>query len=274
MDRISHLMNHLKPNPTFANPDLEYVLITGCSRGIGLGLVAKFLENRKYYVIATCRSPNKQHKLRALVSKHAARATIVPLDISNETSIVQSIARVTAITNRIDVLINNAARSVYNHPYESVLDFSADELTAVLKTNVVGTANVVKHYIDLLKRPSCQAPSKVINMTSELASIQKAFSGMQDGNTNRMSTTSYRLSKAAINMLSRLQAGELGKDYNMIVTAVNPGWVTTDLGSTHGRSPTTTTEQSVNGIYDVVQKMAMDTHNGRFIDYKSNTIPF
>jgi len=144
MDRISHLMNQLKPNPTASQPDLQYVLITGCNRGIGMGLVAKLLENPKYYVIATCRSPNKQHKLRAVVSKYASRATIVPLDISNDASILKSIGRVSAITNRIDVLINNAARSVYNHPYESTLDFSTDELMAVLQTNVVGTANMVK----------------------------------------------------------------------------------------------------------------------------------
>lgn len=274
MERISHLMNHLKPNPTSSNSDLEYVLITGCSRGIGLGLVAKLLENPKYYVIATCRSPNKQHKLRAVVSKYASRATIIPLDISCDESIIKSTARVSAITKRIDVLINNAARSVYNHPYESTLDFSSDELMAVLRTNVVGTANMVKYYIDFLKRAPYEAPSKVINMTSELASIHKAFSGMQEGNDNRMTTTSYRISKAAINMLTRLQAGELGGDYNMILTSVNPGWVATDLGSTHNRTPPTTVDQSVNGIIDIVTKMTMKTHNGKFMDFKSNTIPF
>jgi len=267
-------MNHLKPNPTGNETKMEYVLITGCSRGIGLGLVAKLLENPKYYVIATCRSPNKQHKLRAVVSKYASRATVVPLDISNEESIMKSIARVSAITKRIDVLINNAARSVYNHPYESTLDFSGDELLAVLQTNVVGTANMIKYYIDFLKRGKYESPSKVINMSSELASIKKAFSGMQEGNDNRMTTTSYRISKAAINMLTRLQAGELGADYNVILTSVNPGWVATDLGSTHNRTPPTTVDQSVNGIVDIVGKMTMKTHNGQFIDFKSNTIPF
>jgi len=97
---------------------------------------------------------------------------------------------------------------------------------------------------------------------------------MQDGNDNRMTTTSYRISKAAINMLTRLQAGELGGDYNIILTSVNPGWVATDLGSTHNRTPPTTVDQSVNGIIDVVERMTMKTHNGQFIDFRSNVIPF
>merc|ERR1712154_224270 len=144
------------------------------------------------------------------------------------------------------------------------------ELMAVLRTNVVGTANMVKHYIDFLKRPPCQAPSKVINMSSELASIEKAFSGMQKGNSNRMSTTSYRISKAAINMLTRLQAGELGQDYNIILTSVNPGWVQTELGSTKNRIPPVTIDQSVNGIIKIIKEM--DTHNGKFLDFKSQPV--
>ena len=268
MERISHLLNQLKVNPTSSNSDLQYVLVTGCSRGIGLGLVTKLLENPKYYVIATCRSPNKQHKLRAVVSKHASRSTIIPLDISNDESIIKSISRVSAITNRIDVLINNAGRSVYNNPYDSVLDFSTDELTAVLQTNVVGSANMVKYYIDILKRPPSESPSKVINISSALASIQNAC------DTNGKICASYQVSKAALNMLTRLQAGELGKDYNIILTAVSPGWVATELGSSNNRTPPTTVDQSASGIIDIVEIMAMKSHNGKFIDFKGSTIPF
>jgi len=281
MERVSHLLNHLKTNPTaqtHPDPDFkfQYVLITGCSRGIGLGLVEKFLEHSKYYVIATCRSPHKQHKLRAALSKYAGRCSMVPLDISNEQSIIESVGRVAAITKRIDILINNAGISVWNHPWESTLDFSSDEMKAVLATNVVGTANMVKHYIDMLKRPPCQPPSKVINMSSLLGSIAGAFDAKQDGTDQpRLTTTSYRVSKAALNMLTRIQAGELGQDYNVIVTAVNPGWVQTDMGSSQGRTPPVTLEESVDGIFSIAEKMAMDKHNGQFIDFKEGqVIPF
>ena len=265
---------------TSSNEDVQYVLITGCSRGIGLGLVESLLKDPsnsgKYYVIATCRSPNKQHKLRALVSSKPNLATIIKLDVSDEKSIIDSISRISCITKHIDILINNAGRSVSNHPYESVIDFDADEMLNVYKTNVIGMALMVKNYIDLLKsdKNKSSPPAKVINMSSELASLEKAFNGYQEGNENRMTTTSYRLSKCGINMLTRLQAGELGDRYNIIFTALNPGWVKTDLGSANDRIPTTTIKDSVNGIINVVKNMKMETHNGQFMDFNSEIMPF
>merc|ERR1711933_43647 len=133
--------------------NLKNELLTGCSRGIGYGLVETLLNNNnnKYYIIASCRSPSKQNKLRGLISSYP----------------------------------NNAGISVSNHPYESVLDFNPKEMLNVFKTNVVGTALLVKTYIDLLKSKSASNPSKVINMSSELSSLTKAFNGYQKGNNNR-----------------------------------------------------------------------------------------
>lgn len=274
--RLSRLLNQLKPSFTSNNKNIKYVLITGCSRGIGYGLVENLLTAKqgKYYVIASCRSPHKQDKLRSLLSKYPQNSSLIPLDISCEESIIKAMSRILAITNHIDILINNAARSVSNHPYESVLDFDATEMLQVFKTNVIGTALLVKTYIDLLKSDdNCEA-TKVINISSELSSLTKAFNGFQSGNDNRMTTTSYRLSKCSLNMLTRLQAGELGQTYNIIFVAVNPGWVKTDMGSTKGRIPPVTVQQSVNGIVNIMENMNMETHNGQFMDFKSQIVPF
>ena len=45
------------------------VLITGCSRGIGLGLVKEYL-NRNFRVIATCRNPESAMELKAILDQN------------------------------------------------------------------------------------------------------------------------------------------------------------------------------------------------------------
>ena len=45
------------------------VLITGCSRGVGYGLVTEFLK-RNFNVIATCRNPEKATDLSSTLKQH------------------------------------------------------------------------------------------------------------------------------------------------------------------------------------------------------------
>ena len=50
-------------------------LVTGCSRGIGLGLVKEFLK-RNFQVVATCRNPEKATDLNEILSQHKQQAAI------------------------------------------------------------------------------------------------------------------------------------------------------------------------------------------------------
>ena len=50
-------------------------LVTGCSRGIGLGLVKEFLK-RNFRVVATCRNPEKATDLNEILSQHKQQAAI------------------------------------------------------------------------------------------------------------------------------------------------------------------------------------------------------
>eukprot|EP01084_Bolivina_argentea_P080541 145881_1 len=274
--RLSQILGQLKPCIVSNSGDIEYVLITGCSRGIGYGLVESILteKNGKYYVIATCRSPHKQYKLRTLISQYPNNASLIQLDISNEESIISSISQVITITNHIHILINNAAITSSSHPFESVLDFNSKEMLNIYKTNVMGPALLVKSYINLLKAHSSSQPTKVINIGSTLGSLNNVISGFQKGSDSGKTAVSYRLSKSALNMLTALQAGELGSIYNIIFTCVHPGWVQTDMGSTHNRKAPVTINKSVNGIVNIMENMNMETHNGKFIDFKSQPVPW
>ena len=92
VNRLEKIIFHLTATETSNyNREIEHVFITGCSRGIGYGLVEHFLKakNNQYFVIATCRSPNKAVQLQSLLSQYADRSKLMRLDVSNETSIIR-----------------------------------------------------------------------------------------------------------------------------------------------------------------------------------------
>ena len=95
---------------------LTFVLVTGSNRGLGYSLV-EFLLNKRanYFVIATARNPSKAIKLQTLIDRFPGRATIIPLDVSSEQSVKESVNQVSKITNKLHILINNAGITLYLH---------------------------------------------------------------------------------------------------------------------------------------------------------------
>ncbi|CAB4058755.1 unnamed protein product [Lepeophtheirus salmonis] len=61
------------------------ILITGCNRGIGLGLVKEFLKlgDESLKIIATCRNKSKADELSALESSNPGRLKILELEVDN-----------------------------------------------------------------------------------------------------------------------------------------------------------------------------------------------
>jgi NAD(P)-dependent dehydrogenase (short-subunit alcohol dehydrogenase family) len=90
---------------------------------------------------------------------------------------------------------------------------------SVFKTNVVGVSNVVQAFLPLLHKSD--GIKKIMNMSSILGSI----SAMEDGNGWGFGS-SYCVSKAAVNMMTKMMSNALAKD-NFIVYASHPGWCDT-----------------------------------------------
>ncbi|XP_054856519.1 C-factor-like isoform X3 [Eublepharis macularius] len=77
------------------------------------------------------------------------------------------------------------------------------------------------------------------------------------------------VSQAALNMLTQCQSVEF-KDFGILCTIVHPGWVKTEMG---GQEADLTVDESVRGILDVLSKLS-DEHNGAFISWKGNKMPW
>ena len=87
----------------------ERILVTGANRGIGFGIVQQYLKQNDTHVFATCRKPEEADDLIKLAATNPVRITIVKLDLSDITSIEQSLKVIQEHVDGLDILINNAA---------------------------------------------------------------------------------------------------------------------------------------------------------------------
>jgi NAD(P)-dependent dehydrogenase (short-subunit alcohol dehydrogenase family) len=180
-------------------------LITGANRGLGLE-VARQLGALGYEVLAGAREPEKVPD----------GLTAVRLDVTDQ----NTIAALRREMNELDVLVNNAA--IHYDTWESVLTADLDTVREALETNTLGAWRMAMAFAPLLR----ESPhGRLVNVSSGGG----ALTGMRDG------APAYSLSKAALNALTLMLADALRRD-RVLVNAVCPGWVATDMGGPGGRS--------------------------------------
>lgn len=220
-------------------------LIVGASRGLGYGLVQRFLE-RDWNVIATERPGSSRPDLRNLAA-HNPRLIVETVDIDREQQIKALSGRLAG--RPIDLLMVNAG--VSGDPDASF----EQRLIAVMRTNVGGAMAAVRHL-----SPRVRTDGVVAVMSSELGSIADNTEGGWEP---------YRSSKAALNQSLRSFAAER-QDTPWSLTAIAPGWVRTDMG---GPDAILDVETSTNGVTDVL--LARFSQRGlAFLNYRGETLPW
>ena len=180
-------------------------LVTGANRGLGVE-VARQLVARGYTVLAGARDPGK-------VPDEAG--TAVRLDVTDQ----GTIAALRREVAELDVLVNNAA--IHYDTWQSVLTADLDVVREALETNTLGAWRMAMAFAPLL---AASPHGRLVNVSSGAG----ALTGMRDG------APAYSLSKAALNALTLMLADALRRD-SVLVNAVCPGWVATDMGGPGGR---------------------------------------
>lgn len=191
---------------------MSYAIVSGASRGIGLELVAQLL-GRGWRVIAGCRK-TQVLRLTELAGAHPGRLKVMPLDVASERSIHAFVAEAGIVTDRADLLVNNAGLLVSGERYGSV---AAKSLLESFTVNAAGALLLAQACTSLLAQAG---NARVVNVSTVMASIAR---------TDTFRTPSYAMSKAALNMATRLLAAELAPQ-GIVVTSLHPGWVQTDMG--------------------------------------------
>jgi NAD(P)-dependent dehydrogenase (short-subunit alcohol dehydrogenase family) len=234
------------------------ILVTGANRSLGLEWVRQLApEADRLY--ATCRQPAEAHKLADLADAHPGTVAVEALDVTDPEAIARAARRVEEDAGALDLLINNAGING-GGTSDRFGTVEADTMTRVLRVNAVGPHLMVQAFADLLRRGATDGHAVVVNVTSQLGSI---------ANTQGGSWHSYKASKAALNMCTRLQTGALASD-GVIPVSMHPGWVRTDMGGANARL---STEKSVSGMLDVVGSLTPDDA-GRFLTYNGEELPW
>ena len=181
--------------------------MSGGNRGIGLAVV-RDLAGRGFTVVRGARDP---------ASAPHVEGDVLPrrLDVTDQASIDALAAEL----DRVDVVVNNAAihYDTWNRAATTDLGFVRE----TMETNLFGAWALAQALLPHLRR---SGRGRIVNVSSGAGSLASMGGG----------TPAYQVSKAALNAFTRTLAGEL-RGEGILVNAVCPGWVATDMGGPGGR---------------------------------------
>lgn len=226
-------------------------VITGANRGIGLELVRQLLA-RGDRVEATVRDPEAAPELAALRSP---RLVIHRVDVTEPASVTELAAALG--DTAIDVLVN--VGGVYGGAAQSLPQMAADlMLPDVRDTHDVNAVGPLRMSLALLPHVRRGTGKKLVHVTSGMGSIADNTSG---------GYYAYRMSKAALNMMSKSLAVDL-RDEGIVSFVINPGWVQTRMGGSGAPTPVA---DSAAGILRRIDG-ATPQDSGEFLEWKGGRL--
>ncbi len=193
----------------------KVALVTGGNRGMGLE-TCRQLAARDYQVLLGSR--DLEAGIEAAASIGGDRVEPVKLDIDNPADIDAMAQVIASNFGQLDVLINNAGIMIDGEGGRSsaMVDADIDAVERTLRTNTLGPIMLINALLPLMSRVD---DARIVNVSSGMGQL----SDMGGGNPG------YRLSKTALNAVTRIYAAELDPA-RFRVNALCPGWVRTDMG--------------------------------------------
>ncbi|MEM8923379.1 MAG: SDR family NAD(P)-dependent oxidoreductase [Actinomycetota bacterium] len=194
---------------------MTVTLVTGANRGIGQE-VAVQLGALGHHVLVGARSPDTATSTADAVVEAGGRSTIIPLDIADSASIAAARETITAL-GHLDVLVNNAA--ITYDTWQTAIDPDFGVVREALETNLFGTWQLT---VALAPMITAGPAGRIVNVSSGAGALDDMGGHLP----------AYRISKVSLSALTRMWAAELP---GVLVNAVCPGWVATDMGGSGGR---------------------------------------
>lgn len=190
-------------------------VVTGGNRGIGFEICRQLAKRPGMRVVLTARDEAKAKLAAKRLREEGLEVDSHPLDVTSEMSVKTFAGWLAGTCKRCDILVNNAG--VLLDPRSSrVLDSRAETWRDTLETNLLGPLRMIQALAPLMKK---NRYGRIVNVSSG----QGQLSDMGVG------TPAYRVSKTALNALTRTLAAEL-KGSGVLANAMCPGWVRSDMG--------------------------------------------
>jgi NAD(P)-dependent dehydrogenase (short-subunit alcohol dehydrogenase family) len=185
-------------------------VVTGSSSGNGYETSLTLARNG-FLTYATMRNLNKGENIKSLTQKEKLPMKTVQLDVTDDISVKNAIQSITAESNRIDVLVNNAGYGLVG----AFEDSSMEEIKAQFETNLFGVIRVTQAVLPIMRR---QKSGIIVNISSAL------------GRFGLPITSAYVSTKFAIEGLSESMAYEL-EPFGIKMVLVEPGFIKTNIGN-------------------------------------------
>jgi NAD(P)-dependent dehydrogenase (short-subunit alcohol dehydrogenase family) len=193
-------------------------VVSGGNRGIGLEICKQLLAEGVSVVLGSRDATAGNRAAAALeaeIKPGSAKIVGRQLDVVDPESVARCAQFVNDHFGQCDVLVNNAG--IMPEPRDgSLLQTPPEMFREIMDVNVTGAVMMCQAYIPLMKKLGY---GRIVNLSSGLGQLERMGPSLPG----------YRISKAALNALTRTLAAELKPD-GILVNSVSPGWVKTEMG--------------------------------------------
>jgi len=202
------------------NDNKRVTVVTGANRGIGFEICRQLAE-KGCQVVLTSRDEQKGKEACQKLEEQGLEVDYYQLDVTDTENVKKLVKFMQDKYGRCDVLINNAgifpdSKDATGIDWPSIFDTDIDVVRKAMETNVYGPMLLSQVIVPLMRKNKY---GRIVNLSSGMGQLTD-MNGKCPG---------YRISKTAINALTRIMADEL-QDANILVNTMCPGWVKTDMG--------------------------------------------
>jgi NAD(P)-dependent dehydrogenase (short-subunit alcohol dehydrogenase family) len=206
------------PSPSSREPAAGRVaLVSGGNRGLGLQIVRMLAEDGMRVVLAS-RSVEQGQAAVEMLGHLADRVAVRPLDVTDADSIARLVSWLDHALGRCDVLMNNAAVLLDEEHDATMVDL--DVVRRTIETNLLGPWRLTQAIVPMMR---AYQYGRIVNISSALGSLSSMRAGLP----------AYRVSKCAVNALTRMLADELAGS-GILVNACCPGRVQVEFRDCRG----------------------------------------
>lgn len=188
-------------------------LVSGGNRGIGFA-ACRMLAQAGLQVILGSRDLEDGKRAVKEIESEGTHIVTSQLDVTSAESISNLEKFVLDTFGRLDVLVNNAG--VHLDSGKSAMNVDLEIVKNTFEVNLYGPIRLCQTFLPLMKK---QDYGRVVNVSSDMGSLSR-MGGR---------SLAYRMSKAALNAMTRVIASEV-RGQNIKVNTMSPGWVRSDMG--------------------------------------------